>query len=169
MGHSGGDTSKHMEDRELLRDRKSTSCLTNLVAFHNEMIASVDRGKATDVIHLNFLQGWNRLSREVVDTHHWKCSRSSCPVLWATWSGEHYTCPWQGMWTTWPLKVPPNPNHSMIVTLQATVLKFIKIDGLKWSFSSKRKLPLVQKCYFDQMWCNPDKYSTCLHVSVTLS
>lgn len=70
--------------------------------------------------------------------------------------------------------VPRNPNHSMIVLLQAsswrsTVLKFIQTDGLKRSFSSKRQLPLVYKCYFDQMRRNLDKYSTCLHVSVTLS
>lgn len=75
------DTSKHVEDRELLRDRKSRSCPTNLAAFPSEMIASVYRGKARDVINLNFLQSWNRLSREAADTHHWNCLKSSCPGL----------------------------------------------------------------------------------------
>lgn len=38
-----------------------------------------------------------------------QCSRSGWMVLWATWSGEKYPCPW----TRWSLKISSNLNHSI--------------------------------------------------------
>jgi len=53
---------KYMEDREVIRDcqhgfTRRRSCLTDLVDFCDGVSATVDKGRATDVIYLYFCCG----------------------------------------------------------------------------------------------------------------
>ncbi|PKU45797.1 rna-directed dna polymerase from mobile element jockey- hypothetical protein [Limosa lapponica baueri] len=62
---------KHLEEKKVIRSgqhgfTKGKSCFTNLIAFYDGMAGWVDKGRAVDVVYLDFSKAFNTISHNIL-------------------------------------------------------------------------------------------------------
>ncbi|CAM5124608.1 unnamed protein product [Natator depressus] len=78
---------KHLEERKVIRNSqhgftKGKSCLTNLIAFYDEITGSVDGGKAVDMLFLDFSKAFDRVSHSILASKLKKYGLDEWTIRW---------------------------------------------------------------------------------------
>ncbi|CAM5165957.1 unnamed protein product [Eretmochelys imbricata] len=78
---------KHLEERKVIRNSqhgftKGKSCLTNLLAFYDEITGSVDEGKAVDVLFLDFSKAFDMISHSILASKLKKYGLDEWTIRW---------------------------------------------------------------------------------------
>ncbi|CAM5116885.1 unnamed protein product [Natator depressus] len=78
---------KHLQERKVIRKSqhgftKGKSCLTNLIAFYDEITGSVDEGKAVDMLFLDFSKASDTVSHSVLASKLKKYGLDEWTIRW---------------------------------------------------------------------------------------
>ncbi|CAM4631378.1 unnamed protein product [Lepidochelys kempii] len=78
---------KYLEERKVIRNSqhgftKGKSCLTNLIAFCDEITGSVDEGKAVDVLFLDFSKAFDTVSHSILASKLKKYGLDEWTIRW---------------------------------------------------------------------------------------
>ncbi|CAM5085183.1 unnamed protein product [Eretmochelys imbricata] len=78
---------KYLEERKVIRNSqhgftKGKSCLTNLIAFYDEITGSVDEGKAVDVLFLDFSKAFDTVSHSILVSKLKKYGLDEWTIRW---------------------------------------------------------------------------------------
>ncbi|PKU38009.1 rna-directed dna polymerase from mobile element jockey-like [Limosa lapponica baueri] len=79
--------SKHVEEKKVIGSgqhgfTKGKSCLTNLIAFYDGMTGWVDKGRAVDVVYLDFSKAFDTVSHSILIGKLRKCGLDEKTVRW---------------------------------------------------------------------------------------
>ncbi|CAM5077298.1 unnamed protein product, partial [Eretmochelys imbricata] len=78
---------KHIEERKVIRNSqhgftKGKSCLTNLIAFYDEITGNVDEGKVVDVLFLDFSKDFDTVSYSILASKLKKYGLDEWTIRW---------------------------------------------------------------------------------------
>ncbi|CAM4613949.1 unnamed protein product [Caretta caretta] len=78
---------KHLAKRKVIRNSQhgfttEKSCLTNLIAFYDEITGSMDEGKAVDMLFLDFRKAFDMVSHSILVSKLKKYGLDRCTTRW---------------------------------------------------------------------------------------
>jgi len=78
---------KQVEEKKVIRSTqhgftKGKSCLTNLIAFYDDMTGWVDEGRPADVVYLDFSKAFDTVSHNILLGKLRKCGLDEWSVKW---------------------------------------------------------------------------------------
>ncbi|CAM4578822.1 unnamed protein product [Lepidochelys olivacea] len=78
---------KHLEERKVIRNSqhgftKGKLCLTNLIAFYDEITGSVDERKVVDVLFLDFRKAFDTVSHSILVSKLKKYGLDEWTIRW---------------------------------------------------------------------------------------
>ncbi|CAM5112964.1 unnamed protein product [Eretmochelys imbricata] len=78
---------KHLEERKVIRNSqhgftKGKSCLTNLIVFYDEITGPVDKGKAVDMLFLDFSKAFDTVSHSILASKLEKYGLDAWTIRW---------------------------------------------------------------------------------------
>ncbi|XP_064909576.1 gamma-1-syntrophin isoform X3 [Columba livia] len=89
-----GAISRHIKDKRVIRGSqhgftKGKSCLTNLIAFYENVTRWMNDGRAVDVVYLDFSKAFDTVSHSILTAKLRRCGLDSRVVRWvANWLKE---------------------------------------------------------------------------------